>query len=237
MFIYSLNHLCIAGRFCKRNLNSALPWTQRIPQAVFVHKSGFLFEEWFDVIFVFHEAYYCACTICKYPGLCFLLLKWENCAVICASLTAWFPTTVMFFERKSRHVGSNIFFMVFHQNLPPFTTSPSCLSWSKCIYWIPSQDPVNHLFQCPTFIEFRMTRSSWKPSDLTALFHRWALRAGRRDPFPTCPELAVTEMSTCVSLVWVSWWDCVLGIQDGLMTDWLLKIPTKKVTWMKQQTV
>lgn len=113
MFIYSLNHLCIAGRFCKRNLNSALPWTQRIPQAVFVHKGGFLFEEWFDVIFVFHEAYYCACTICKYPGLCFLLLKWENCAVICASLTAWFPTTVMFFKRKSRHNWKQYLFFGF----------------------------------------------------------------------------------------------------------------------------
>ena len=157
-----------------------------------------------------------------------------------SSVLLWLPDSQpqsCFSKEKADTVGSNIFFSVFHQNLPPFTTSPSCLSWSKCIWWITSQDPVSHVFQCPTFIEFRMARSSWKPSDPTALFRRWALRAGRGDPFPTCPEIAVTKMSSCVCLAWVSWWDCVLGIQDGLTPDWLLKISIKKVTWMKQQPV
>lgn len=57
------------------NATSILPFPElRMPQAVFVHKGEFLFKERFDLIFVFHEAYYYVCKIFKHPQLCFLLL-------------------------------------------------------------------------------------------------------------------------------------------------------------------
>jgi hypothetical protein len=40
-------------------------------QAIFGHKGEFLFEEHFDLIFVFHEAYYYVCKIFKQPRALF----------------------------------------------------------------------------------------------------------------------------------------------------------------------
>lgn len=109
----------------------------------------------------------------------------ERCSHLCFS-DCLIPNHSHVFRKKSSHSGSKVslFFSVFHQDLSPFSTSPSCHWWSECISWVTLQDPVSCLFQCPTFMEFRMTRGSWKPSDPTALFCRRALRSVRRDSFP-----------------------------------------------------
>lgn len=114
------------------------------------------------------------------------------------------------FGKKSSHSGKqNLFFLVFHQDLPPFTTSPTCHWRSECIYWVTLQDPVSCLFQCPTFIEFRMTRGSWKPSDPTALF----CRRGLLEEIPSHLSTACSGKDEHLGVfAWISWWDHVLGI-------------------------
>lgn len=124
------------------------------------------------------------------------------------------------FGKKSSHSGKqslSLFFSVFHQDLPPFTTPPSCHWRSECIYWVTLQDPVSCLFQCPILLSLE-----WQGvlgNHLIQLLYFVGKLWGLLEEIPSHLSTACSDKDEHLGIfAWISWWDNFLGIGDRLTT-------------------
>ena len=114
-------------------------------------------------------------------------------------------------------ISLSLFFSVFHQDLPPFTTPPSCHWRSECIYWVTLQDPVSCLFQCPILLSLE-----WQGvlgNHLIQLLYFVGKLWGLLEEIPSHLSTACSDKDEHLGIfAWISWWDNFLGIGDRLTT-------------------